>query len=79
MDKVEFETFIELKIRDIVDLIMECKDFDFEIAIQYLYKSALYRLLLKEETKLWHLSSEKLVEMLIDEKENKQLVFPDYV
>lgn len=79
MDKPEFESFVELKIRDIIALVIEREAFDFEMALHYLYKSRLYRLLLNENTKLWHLSSEKLFEMLVNEKENKQLIFPDYV
>jgi len=79
MDQLEFESFIELKIRDIVALVMERKVLDFEMTIRYVYKSRLYRLLLNENTKLWHLSNEKLFDMLVYEKENKQLIFPDYV
>jgi len=79
MDKTEFDSFIELKIGDITALVIDRKGFDFEKAIEYLYKSGLYRLLIQENTKLWHLSSEKLFDMLVNEKENKQLIFPDYV
>jgi hypothetical protein len=79
MDKLEFESFVELKIRDIIALVMEREALDFEIALDYLYESSLYRLLLIESTKLWHLSNEKLFEMLVGEKENKHLIFPDYV
>ena len=79
MDKLEFESFVELKIRDIIALVMERKAFNFEIALDYLYKSSLYNLLLMESTKLWHLSNEKLFEMLVGENESKQLIFPDYV
>jgi len=79
MDKHEFESFVELKISDIIALVIARKAFDFETALHYLYKSRLYRLLLNESTKIWHLSNEKLFEMLVDEKENKQLILPDYV
>lgn len=79
MDKHEFESFVELKIRDIIALIMDRKTLDFEIALHFFYKSVLYKKLLIENTKLWHLSNEKLFEMLVNEKENKQLIFPDYV
>ena len=79
MDKLEFESFVELKIRDIIALVMERKAFDFETAIHYLYKSRLYGMLLNENTKVWHLSNEKLFRMLVDEKENKQLIIPDHV
>jgi hypothetical protein len=79
MNKLEFESFVELKIRDIIAMIMEREGIDFQMAIHYFYKSRLYRTLLKENTKLWHLSNEKLFEMFVNEKENKQLIFPDYV
>ena len=79
MDKPEFDSVIELKIGDIIALVIDIKAFDFEKAIEQLYKSGLYRLLIQENTKLWHLSSEKLFDMLVYEKENKQLILPDYV
>ena len=79
MTKLEFESFVELKIRDIIALIMDRENLDFETAIHFLYKSRLYLLLLDESSKLWHLSSEKLFDILKTEKENKQLVLPDYV
>ncbi len=79
MNKIEFDALVELKIRDMVGLIMERRNLDFEGAIAYLYNSALYRLLVDENSKLWHLSDEKLFEMLIDEKEYKRFILPDYV
>lgn len=79
MDKLEFESFVELKIRDLIAMIMEREGFDFEMAIHYLYTSRLYRTLLNENTKLWHLSNQKLLEMLADEKKTRKLIFPDYV
>lgn len=79
MTKIEFDAFIQIKISDLVDLIMDREKIGFEEAIEYLYSSALYTLLLRESTKLWHLSSMKLLEMLLDEKKNKQLILPDYV
>lgn len=79
MNKIEFDALVELKIRDLIGTIMDQKNLDFEEAISYLYNSALYRLLVDENSKLWHLSDEKLFSMLIYEKENKQLILPDYV
>jgi len=79
MNKIEFDALIELKIRDLVGLIMERSNLDFEDSIAFLYNSALYRLLVDENSKLWHLSDEKLYEMLIVEKEHNQLILPDYV
>jgi hypothetical protein len=79
MDPKEFEIFIAIKINDLVGLVIERKSLEFEEALDYLYNSGLYTFLLDESSKLWHLSSEKLFAMLDDEKENKQLIFPDYV
>jgi hypothetical protein len=79
MNQQEFESFVELKIRDITDLIVQRQAYDFESALLYLYESQLYNLLLKEETKLWHLSAEKLFDMLIYEKGHGKLIYPDYV
>lgn len=79
MDKIEFEPFIELKIHDLVVLVIDRERISFDKALLYIYESQLYKLLTDESTKLWHLSTEKLLDMLIGEKENKQLIFPDYV
>ena len=79
MSNLEFDSFVELKIRDIIAMIMEREGFEFETAINYLYKSRLYRALLNENTKLWHLSNVKLLQMLVNEKETRQLIYPDYV
>ncbi len=79
MEKDEFEPFIELKIQDLVALVVDRKKNSFDQALRYVYESELYKYLTDESTKLWHLSTEKLLDMLIGEKENKQLIFPDYV
>ncbi len=79
MDNKQFESIIELKIRDMVALIIERKQLSFDEAIQYVYESQVYTLLTDESTKLWHLSAIKLVGILNDEKEYKQLNLPDYV
>lgn len=55
------------------------KQISFDEALEHLYSSALYSALSDEETKLWHLSSEKLVEMLEEEKRTNLLVYPDFV
>lgn len=75
----EFEAIIELKIQDLVSLIMEVDKVDFQAAIQYLYDSKLYTALLDESTKLWHLSVEKMLEILHAEKTTNKLIYPDFV
>ena len=79
MNKRTFESLIELKIHDLVALVIDREKISFDRALQYVYESELYKFLTDESTKLWHLSTEKLLDMLIGEKENNQLVFPDYV
>jgi hypothetical protein len=79
MDKKEFESFIEIKIRDIIALTIDREHLSFEEALQYTYESKLYEGLIDESTKLWHLSAEKLFEMLNNEKRTNELIFPDYV
>ena len=75
----EFDTYVELKVEDLVSLIIENEHFDFVNALQYLYESKLYRALLDESTKIWHLSNEKLFEMLKIEKQTNEFIFPDFV
>ncbi len=79
MDNKEFEPIIELKILDMVALIIDRNHLSFDEAIPYVYKSELYTLLTDETTKLWHLSTTKLYELLIDEKLNNKVNLPDYV
>jgi hypothetical protein len=79
MNKKEFEPILELKISNIVALIIDHEHLNFEEVLQYLYESKLYARLTDESTKLWHLSATKLFEMLHDEKQTNELVFPDYV
>jgi hypothetical protein len=75
----EFESIVELKIRDIIALVINQNQLVFEDAIQYVYESELFHVLTNEATKLWHLSAFKLYEILIDEKKNNRLILPDYV
>lgn len=79
MEKPVFESIMPLKVEDLISLIVEKHQFEFDVALQYLYDSKLYDALSIEETKLWHLSSEKLFDMLLTEKNNGELVYPDFV
>lgn len=75
----EFDSLVELKVQDIVSLIIENEKMEFLAALEYLYVSELYLALVKESTKLWHLSAEKLYDLLKNEKLNKKLEYPDFV
>lgn len=75
----EFDTFVELKVQCLVSLLIEHENLVFEDALQFLYESKLYNALLDESTKIWHLSNEKLFEMLLNEKQTNELTYPDFV
>ncbi|MCX6308020.1 MAG: hypothetical protein NTY32_04005 [Bacteroidia bacterium] len=75
----EFDSFVELKIQSLVSLIVEHENLVFEDALQFLYESKLYNALLEEHSKIWHLSNEKLFEMLLNEKQTNELTYPDFV
>lgn len=79
MEDSVFESIMPLKVQDLISLIVEKRQFDFDIALQYLYESKLYDALSTEDTKLWHLSSEKLYDMLVTEKDTGELIYPDFV
>jgi len=79
MTNINYASIIPYKICDITSLIIENKKIIFEDAINYLYQSKLYELLSDEKTKLWHLSPNKLLELLENEKQCNSLDFPDFV
>lgn len=78
-ETINYASLIPYKISEIVMLIMENKKPDFTNAVKYLYKSKLYKHLSDETTKLWHLSAEKLFDILENEKKNNEFQFPDFV
>jgi len=79
MDKKQFDQMLEIKISDLAALILQRQSIEFEDVLQLVYESELYTILSDETTKLWHLSNEKLFDMLMSEKNEKQLTLPDYV
>lgn len=76
---VNYSSLIPYKIADIVSLIIKEKEYDFINSLKYLYNSKLYEYLSDETTKLWHLSSEKLFDILKNEKQNNSFQLPDFV
>lgn len=75
----KYESLIPYKILEIVSLIIEDNKSDFRDSLRYLYASKLYNYLTDETTKLWHLSAEKLFDMLKNEKKGNKFQFPDFV
>jgi hypothetical protein len=78
MNSNEFDSFVKIKIQDLVDRIMDRKQLSFEEAISFLYNSQTYKALLNEKNKIWHFSTEKLFLILNDEYKNNKISFPDY-
>ena len=79
MDEKDYESFLAVKIQSILSLILDREHLNFEEALLCIYQSKLYLGLIDESTKLWHLSPEKLFEMLHNERETNELTLPDYV
>ena len=76
MNKDKFSTLMAIMMPDIIIKIMSKYNFDENKAIALFYKSELYKILEKEETKVWHYSSEMIVE-LFDREMNGKLEFPE--
>jgi hypothetical protein len=79
MNNPAFDSIFPIKIQEIISVIIDTRQFKFNHAVGYFYSSKLYEELADEETKLWHLSSEKLFEMLEVEKTTNKIVYPDFV
>ncbi len=68
----ELETAImPFKVQQLVEIIMERKQLDYEDAFDYLYHSDCYKKLFDEEAKLWYMSGLSIFEMIEEEKMSK--------
>ncbi len=79
MNKPAFDSLFHFKIQEIISVIIDTRQLNFNQAVEYLYSSKLYESLCDEETKLWHLSSEKLFEILEGEKTTNKIEYPDFI
>jgi len=79
MDKTEYKATLQMLIPMIIHIIMEKKDIPVISAIKLLYVSRLYEKLEIESTKLWHLSPLALYELLENELQTGELIFPTEV
>jgi hypothetical protein len=79
MNNPAFDSILHIKIQEIISVIIDTRQFKFNQAVEYFYSSRLYDALSDEGTKLWHLSSEKLFEILEVEKTKNKIVYPDFV
>jgi hypothetical protein len=79
MDKKAFDAILPLKVQSIMLLLTQRKGLLFKEALHYLYSSELYRLLEKEETKVWRYSPMMLFDLIEREKTTHHLTLPEYV
>ncbi len=79
MNKEQFNVLLPLKIQDLVSLLIDERNMNFDEALDYLYTSKIYEQLSDESTKIWHLSSHKLLEILEIEKKTGKVELPDFV
>ena len=76
MDKSKFDVAFPIICSALVEKIaFELNLFDKD-AITELYSSHLYEVLEKEETKVWHYSTEKLLELFLNERNSGKINFP---
>ena len=76
MNKDRFVALMIMITPDIINKIMHKYGLDEDRAMILFYKSKVYKLLEKEETKLWQYSSEMIVE-LFDREQNGRLELPE--
>jgi hypothetical protein len=60
------------KIQQLIEIIMDKKQLGGEDAFYYLYLSDCYKLLSREDAKLWYMSGLSIYELLEEEKKAKQ-------
>lgn len=76
MNKDKFATFLAATTPDIISKIMDKYNLSEDEASSLFHKSKLYQMLEEENTKVWHYSSEMIVELLDREKKGN-LIFPE--
>ncbi len=76
MNEDRFSALMAMITPDIISKIMEKYNLDEDKAIASFHKSELYKMLEKEDTKVWQYSSEMIVE-LFDREKNGNLEFPE--
>ena len=77
MPQEEFNAMLPPISDSLVAMIAEKRNLTEKDAMMQLYQSSVYALLEKEETKLWHYSTEMLYALFEQEKTTGTLTFPD--
>ncbi|MBC7960856.1 MAG: hypothetical protein H7X94_13435 [Vallitaleaceae bacterium] len=76
MDKSKFDSVFPIICSALVEKIGVELNLSDKDAVTELYSSHLYEMLEKENTKLWQYSTEKLVDLFLEEKNSGIIVFP---
>jgi hypothetical protein len=77
MNENIFIAILPLKVKPLFEKIAERFSIEDEDAMGLLYKSKLYSLLEREETKLWYYSVDLLFDMFMEEKATGKISFPE--
>ena len=77
MNKEQFAAMMPYISADLVALISEKQGIPYVDAIKKLYASKLYAMLEKEDTKVWHYSTQMLYSLYEQEEQTGDIQFPD--
>ena len=77
MIDTEFKATLEMLIPLVIREIMKSRNINEQEAFELLYSSFLYSKLEIESTKLWHLSQLTLANLLNEEIETGNIIFPE--
>ena len=77
MNKEQFAAMMPYISADLVALISEKQGIPYVDAIKKLYASKLYAMLEKEDTKVWHYSTQMLYSLYEQEEQTGEILFPD--
>ena len=77
MSDAQFKATLEMLIPLVIREIMKSRNINEQEAFELLYSSFLYSKLEIESTKLWHLSQLTLANLLNEEIETGNIIFPE--
>lgn len=77
MTNNQFTAIMPFISSDLIQYICKKQNISETEALNMLYSSKLYSVLEQEDTKLWHYSTEMLYQLLEQELQNGNIVFPD--
>lgn len=77
MTQSQFTAIMPIICADLVQMIMQKQNISEDEAISKLYSSNFYTVLEKEDTKVWHYSTEMLYSLFEQEEKNGYIQYPD--